>query len=175
MDVSTLSLMQVSYLLPSFLDACSLSMSTLGCKALYIVRSFLFPWSIYWISSLVHFKNGPEYFMSGTAQEFIPLMRFLVCSGRSARCRSASYGCTTTLLKNDFKQNRGPKSFAQVWGYHAPPSDTRKGTTVSRLGDAVGCWIRWFKEQLVPGCTTIKTDLARKYVLEVQEETWKKI
>ena len=29
---------------------------------------------------LVHFKNGPEYLKRETAQVFIPLMRFLICS-----------------------------------------------------------------------------------------------
>ena len=33
----------------------------LRCKTLCIAISFLLFWSIYWSSSLVHFKNGPEY------------------------------------------------------------------------------------------------------------------
>ena len=56
-----------------------LSMSFLRCKTLRIVMSFFVPWSICWSSSLVHFKNHPEYLTCGTAQIFIPLMRFLLC------------------------------------------------------------------------------------------------
>ena len=50
-DVSTLSSILAIPLLP-FLDTYSLS--SLGCKAFYIVMSFLVFWSICW-SSLVHF------------------------------------------------------------------------------------------------------------------------
>ena len=35
-------------------------MPSLGCKALYIVQSFLMLWSICWSSFLVHFKNDPN-------------------------------------------------------------------------------------------------------------------
>ena len=63
--------------LPSFLNTYRVFMSSLGCKALCIVMSFLVLWSICWSSSLVHFKNGFEYITSGTAQVFIHLMRFL--------------------------------------------------------------------------------------------------
>ena len=51
-----------------------------GCKALCLVISFLVLWSLYWSSSLVHFKNSPEYLIKGTVQVFTPLMRFLLCS-----------------------------------------------------------------------------------------------
>ena len=42
-----------------------------------LVISFLVLWSICLSSSLVYFKNGPEYLTRGTAQVFIPLTRFL--------------------------------------------------------------------------------------------------
>ena len=58
----------------------SLSLSSLGCKVLWIVISFLFLWFICWTSSLVHFKNSPEYLRRKTAKESITLMRFLLCS-----------------------------------------------------------------------------------------------
>ena len=58
-EVSTLSSMQASSLPPSFLHTCSLSISSLGCKALRIVMSFLVFWSI--CSSFALYKNGPEY------------------------------------------------------------------------------------------------------------------
>ena len=45
---------------PSFLNTYSLSTSFLECKALYIVISFLFLWSINWIFLLVHFTNTPK-------------------------------------------------------------------------------------------------------------------
>ena len=61
---------------PPFLDTYSLSTSSLGCKALCIVMSFLVLWSICW-SSLINFKNGSLYLTRGTAQLFIPLMIFL--------------------------------------------------------------------------------------------------
>ena len=40
-------------------------------------HELLILWSICWSSSLVHFKNGSEYL---TAQVFIPLISFLLCS-----------------------------------------------------------------------------------------------
>ena len=46
-------------------------------KALCIIMSFLILRSISGCTSLVNFKNGPEYFTSGTAKMFYPLMRFL--------------------------------------------------------------------------------------------------
>ena len=61
----------------SFLDTYSLSTTTLGCNALCMVISFLVLWSICLSSSLVHFRNGREYLTRGTAEVFIPLMRFL--------------------------------------------------------------------------------------------------
>ena len=69
-DASTLSSVLANPLQPSFLDTCSLLMSSLGCKTLCIVISFLFLWSIYWSSSLVHLKNGTECFTRETAQVF---------------------------------------------------------------------------------------------------------
>ena len=53
-------------------------MICLGCKALCIIISFLVLGSICWSSSIVHFRNGPEYFTR--RQVFIFLMRFLLCS-----------------------------------------------------------------------------------------------
>ena len=52
--------------------------SSLGCKTLCIIMSFLDLRSICWISSLVHFKNSPENLTRGTVQVFIPLMRYLL-------------------------------------------------------------------------------------------------
>ena len=43
-----------------------------------MVISFLVLWSICLSSSLVHFRKGPEYLTRGTAQVFIPLIRFLL-------------------------------------------------------------------------------------------------
>ena len=57
----------------SFLDTYRLPMSSLGYKAWSILYSDPFCWS----SSLVHYKNGPRDLIRGTAQVFIPLMRFL--------------------------------------------------------------------------------------------------
>ena len=57
--------MLVSPLPPFFLDSYSLSRSSLGCKALCNVISFLVLWSICWSSSLVHFKNGPKNLTRG--------------------------------------------------------------------------------------------------------------
>ena len=50
--------------LPPFLTYCLLT-SSLGCNALCMVISFLVLWSICLCSSLVHFKNGPEYLTRG--------------------------------------------------------------------------------------------------------------
>ena len=78
MDASTQPWMLVNPL-PSFLDTYSLSLLSLGCKPSCIVMSYLVLWFIRW-SSLVNFKNGPEYLMRGTAQVFISLIEFLQCS-----------------------------------------------------------------------------------------------
>ena len=67
-DSSTLSLMLASPLLPSFLDAYSLSTSSLGCNALCMVISFLVLWSIYLSSSRI------------SNEVFIPSIRFLLHS-----------------------------------------------------------------------------------------------
>ena len=50
--------------------------SSLGCNAFCSVVNFIILWCICWSSSLVHFQNGPEYLTRGTAQVFIPLMKF---------------------------------------------------------------------------------------------------
>ena len=60
--------------LPFFLDTYSLS--TLSLRCLMRVIRFLVLWSICLSSSLVHFRKGPEYLTRGTAQIFIPLIRF---------------------------------------------------------------------------------------------------
>ena len=78
-DVSTLSSMLASALLPSFHDTHILSMSSLGCKTLRMHCHDFF-------CSLVHlfkffpFKNGSKYLTTGTAHMFKPLMRFLLYS-----------------------------------------------------------------------------------------------
>ena len=79
MDVSTLSSMLASPLPPSFLGTYRLSTSSQGCNALCIVISFLVLWSICLSKSLVHLRKGSEYLTRGTAQVFIPLIRFLLC------------------------------------------------------------------------------------------------
>ena len=71
--------MLVSLFLP-FLDIFSPSMSSLGCKVLCIVINYLVLRPICWSSSLDHSTNGPEYLTKGTAQVFIPLMKFLLQS-----------------------------------------------------------------------------------------------
>ena len=58
-------LLLASFLPPSFLDTYSQSTSSLSCKALCIVMNFLVLRFICWSSSLVHFKNGPEYLTRG--------------------------------------------------------------------------------------------------------------
>ena len=70
---------------PSFLDTYSLSTPSLGCDALCMVISFLVLLSICLRSSLVHSKNASEYLTRGTAQVFIPLIRFLLHSFVSSR------------------------------------------------------------------------------------------
>ena len=73
-DASTLSLILASPLPSSFLDTYSLSMLSLGCKAFYMVISFLVPFVL--SSSLVYLRKGLEYLTRGTAQVFIPLNWF---------------------------------------------------------------------------------------------------
>ena len=65
---------------PSFLETYSLSTSSLGCKALCIVISFLVLWSLCVNLSQVHLRKGLEYLTSSTAQVFIPLIRFWLLS-----------------------------------------------------------------------------------------------
>ena len=71
-DESTLSSM-LACPRPSYLNTYSLSVSSLGCKDLCIVISFLVG-SIYWSSSLVQFMKGSEYFTRGTLLVFIPFV-----------------------------------------------------------------------------------------------------
>ena len=77
-SASTLSSMLAIHLPPHFLEIYSLSKSSLGCITLCIVPNFLVLWFICLSSSLVHLRKGPEYLTSGTAQVFIPLIRFLL-------------------------------------------------------------------------------------------------
>ena len=74
--------MLASPLPPSFLDTYNLSTSSLECNALCMVISFLVfsLLSICLSYSLVHFKKGPEYLTSETAQVFIHVIRFLLHS-----------------------------------------------------------------------------------------------
>ena len=69
--------MLASPLPTSFLDTYSRSTSSLRCYVLCMVISFLVLWSICLSSSLVPLRKGPEYLTRGTAQLFIPLIRFL--------------------------------------------------------------------------------------------------
>ena len=69
--------MQSSPLPLSSFDTYSLLMSSLRCRALCMVISFLVLWLS---SSLVHFTKGPEYLTKVTAQVFILLIRFLLDS-----------------------------------------------------------------------------------------------
>ena len=75
---STQSSMLTRPLPPFFLETYSLSVSSLGCSALCIVISFLVLWFICRSSSLVHFRNGPEYLIMVTTQVCIPLKRFVL-------------------------------------------------------------------------------------------------
>ena len=61
---------------PFFLDTYSMLTSSMGCNALCMVVSFLVLWFIC-LNSLVHFRKGPEYLTSSTAQVIISLIRFL--------------------------------------------------------------------------------------------------
>ena len=72
--------MQVSPFPPFFPKTYNLSTSSLGCKALCMVISFLILWSICLSSSLLYFKKGFEYLTWGTALVFIPFIRFLLYS-----------------------------------------------------------------------------------------------
>ena len=74
-DASTQSSVLVSSLPPSFLFISILEFKA-WCKVIY----FLVFLSICLSSSMVHFRNGPECLTWGTAQLFIPLMRFLLQS-----------------------------------------------------------------------------------------------
>ena len=79
-DASMLSSMLVSTLSPSFLGTYCQSTSSVGCKALCIAMGALVLLSLCWSSSLVLFKNSPEYLTRGKSQVFIPLMKILLCS-----------------------------------------------------------------------------------------------
>ena len=83
--VSTLA----SPLPPSFLDTYSLSTSSLGCNTLCMVISFLALWSICLSSSLVYFKNGPEYLTSGSV--FLLLLLYWFCFALSQLAHWLNY------------------------------------------------------------------------------------
>ena len=76
-DVSTLSSISLTWCL---LVTYSLSISSLVCKALSIVISFLIVWSICGTYSCVFFKNDPGYITRKITQVYIPLMRFVLTS-----------------------------------------------------------------------------------------------
>ena len=78
-DVSMLSLMVASVLLP-FFNTYSMSMLSMECKALSIVIIFLVLRSIYWSSSFLQFKNDPGYLTRGTTEVIILSMWFLLCN-----------------------------------------------------------------------------------------------
>ena len=80
-DQSSQNSTLTSPLILSILHIYSLSMSTLRCKALCIVINFLVVLLFGLSSSLVHFKNPPEYLTRGTTQRFIPLMGFVLLTG----------------------------------------------------------------------------------------------
>ena len=100
---------------PSFLDTFSLSTS-LGCKALCIVMSFLVLLSICLSSSLVHFKNGPMYLTRGTIQVFIPLIRFLLCS-LFRRVFSFSWGIFYNVFFHLCLFDGVRSQYSQVFGF----------------------------------------------------------
>ena len=75
LDASTQS-SRLSSPLPPFLDTYNLS--SLECKALFIVIGFLYVELFYLSSSLAYFNKSSEYLNRGTTQAFIPSMRFLV-------------------------------------------------------------------------------------------------
>ena len=54
-----------------FLDTYNLSISSLGCKVLCILISFLIRWSIYWSSFLIYFRNDPEYIKMGKSVVYL--------------------------------------------------------------------------------------------------------
>ena len=63
---------------PSFLGILALSMWLIRCETYCIINNFFFVlWSISLSSSLVYFKNGPEYLPKETSQVFIPSIKFL--------------------------------------------------------------------------------------------------
>ena len=74
------ALIDLYNLLHSLFFTHSLSMLSPECKKLCKVNNFLVLWSICLSYSLVHFKNGQEYFTTGTVQVYIPVMRFLLQS-----------------------------------------------------------------------------------------------
>ena len=76
-DVSTLSAILVSPLPPYFLVTYNLSMSSLGCKAIWIVMSIFVLWSISANYFLVHFRDGPENLTrEGVSNIFLDLLRY---------------------------------------------------------------------------------------------------
>ena len=86
--------------------------SSLGRNALFMVISFLVLWSICLSSSLVHFKNGPKYLNRGTAQVFIPLIRF----------QPYSFVSSSFLVLLEFSFLIFFLSSALVWWYQLPIS-----------------------------------------------------
>ena len=79
-ETSRLPSILASYLPLSFLGTCSPSTSSLWCKNLSIVISFLVLWYICFWTSLVHFKKSLEYLTRWAAHVFIPFIRYMLCS-----------------------------------------------------------------------------------------------
>ena len=63
-----------------FLDPYYQSMSSQGCKALYLTMNFIVLWSTCRSSSLFRFENCLQYLTVGTNRIFLHLKRFLLCS-----------------------------------------------------------------------------------------------
>ena len=70
---SMLSSMPVSFPPPPFLNKYNLSLSSLGCKALCIIISFLVFWSICGSSYFIHFKNYYYYYFT-PSKFFTPVL-----------------------------------------------------------------------------------------------------
>ena len=79
-DASMQSSVLARSLPPSFLNTCSLPMSSFRCKDICSVINFLDIGFIYMSSSFVYFKKCPKCLTRGTIQRFIPLMRFILQS-----------------------------------------------------------------------------------------------
>ena len=97
-----------------FFSTYSLSMSSLGCKILWIVITFLAQWFIWLSSTFVRFKNGPEYLARGDC-EIVNLFKISVA--KLSRCSEVIVSYFFLHLRLFRYVRFSPPIFLSTWNF----------------------------------------------------------